>query len=362
MKQMLRALCLFVLLAALCAAGPWPGAGPAVPHDGPAPTQAPAADASQDAGADLEPTDGPAVDLTADTDPDARGWQLSQALGRADDGVYTLTLQLWYAGTPPDGSACPAVLRYALAGEWRLGDDAAAEVFALGRTCGGWAQAKQTCKDLRVSLDTATGTVSVAGFDDRDYVVTEKPRLDDRGRAVYGSKLVVRVTGVRPDYAATMGGQGVAAGQGGVYADVPGAGSAPWARFAPTAADIPLRCDWAPTDQTLLPGQGVNFGYRINPPSGGAGTIPDGTNNAWCELCYAISQDGRTLAEFTVPAATPMLGGAWTLPPPDPAPTAAGEYTVTVTLRAVYGRVDDAPAQGGTERLVLQSTARVYPG
>lgn len=359
MKRFLRALFLFALLAALCAAVP--GADSAVPHGGPAPGQTPLADASPatpapgtDRGSGAS-----AVDLTADPDPDARGWQLTQTLTRGGDGSYTLTLQLWFAGAAPDGPVCPAVLRYDLAGEWRLDADASTEAFALARTSAGWAQAKQACPNLQILTDTATGTLCVAGFDDRDYVVTEKPCLDDRGRAGYGCKLVVRVTGVRPDYAATMGGQGIAAGQGGVYADVSGADPAPWARFAPTAADIVLRCDWAPANQTLAGGRGVNFGYMINPPAGGAGTLPDGVNNAWCQVRYTISRDGRTLAEFTVPPAAPMLGGSWTIPPPDPAPNEPGDYTVTVTLTSVYEAADPDAAMPQAERIVLQSTARV---
>lgn len=365
MKRLLRVLSLFVLLAVLSAAGP--GAASAVPRGGPAPAETSGAEASP---APSQPRDtaepgqtdaAMTVDLTADIDPDARGWQLTQTLVRGSDGVYTLTLQLWYAGTPPEGPVCPAALRYALADEWRLTDDALVQAFALARTSAGWSQTKQTCPDLQVLTDTATGTVCVTGFDDRDYAVTQRPCLDDRGRAAYGCKLVVRIAGVRPDYAATMGGQGIAAGQGGVYADVPDADPAPWARFAPTAADIPLRCDWAPADQTLSPGRGVNFGYMINPPAGGTGTVPDGTNNAWCQVCYAISQNGQTLAEFTVPAATPMLGGSWTIPPPDPAP-ASGDYTVTVTLSAVCSPADPGAALDSARRLVLQSTARAVPG
>lgn len=359
MKQFLRALFLFALLAALCAAVP--GADSAIPHGGPAPEQTSCADASP--ATPMPETDrGPgtaAVDLTADPDPDARGWQLTQTLARGGDGSYTLTLQLWYAGTPPDGPVCPAALRYDLAEEWRLDADALTEVFALARTSTGWAQTKQARPELKILTDTVTGTLCVTGFDDRDYVVTEKPCLDDRGRAGYGCKLVVRVTGVQPDYAATMGGQGIAAGQGGVYADVSGDDLAPWARFAPTAADIPLRCDWAPASQTLIEGQGVNFGYMINPPAGGTGTLPDGGNNAWCQVRYTISRGGRTLAEFTVPPATPMLGGSWTILPPDPAPAEAGDYIVTVTLASVYGAADPGTATPLTERVVLQSTARV---
>ena len=151
-------------------------------------------------------------------------------------------------------------------------------------------------------------------------------------------------------------------GGGGVYTADPDSGGALCAPLPPAAVDVPLRCAYAPADQRLQPGEGVNFGYMINPPDGRAGMMPDGRNNAACSLCYTVSDVNGPVAEYEVPAGLPVGAGHWTRTP-DPAPVlAAGQalrYTVTVTLCAARMPAADPPPQGSAARLVLQSEACV---
>ena len=121
----------------------------------------------------------------------------------------------------------------------------------------------------------------------------------------------MRLSGLRADYAATFGGQGLPVGGGGVYTADPDGGGALCAPLPPAAVDVPLRCAYAPADQRLQPGEAVNFGYMINPPDGRAGMMPDGRNNAACSLCYTVSDASGPVAEYEVPAG--LAGGRRTL-------------------------------------------------
>lgn len=281
---------------------------------------------------------------------------LEQQITCETDGTYSLILQAW----AETGSAAPGPegeLRYTLAPEYAMTDDTQVQVYAVDKTHSGWGQVKLDLPGLQISTDAATGTLTVTGFDYTTNAVSAKPRLDGAGRTTFGRRLVVRVNGLCANYAATFGGCGVTAGTGGLYFPEKG-GTQPVCRaaFPATAADIPLRCSYAPADQTLTAEQEVNFGYMINPPGGGAGNMPDGHNNAWCTVRYTVSGTDGTVAEYTVPAGAAMSGGSWTLWPEEPL-RAPAEFTVTVTLCAVKDPAGDPPPQGSARRLVLQSQA-----
>ena len=280
---------------------------------------------------------------------------LRQQLDCQADGTYTLTLQVWAAADTAPGPQ--GELIYTLDAAYTLGEDPDIQVYGVDKTHSGWGQVKLDLPGLQLSTDPATGTLTVTGFDYTTNAVSEKPRLDSQGHTTFGRKLVVRVSGLQPDYAATFGGCGVTAGEGGLYAAEKG-GTQPvcLAGFPAAAADIPLRCTYTPADQTLTEQQEVNFGYMINPPGGNAGNIPDGKNNAWCTVRYTVSDKTGPVAEYTVPAAAAMSGGCWTLWPSN-SYHAPGRYTVTVTLCAVQDPAGDPPPQGSARRLVLQTGA-----
>lgn len=282
---------------------------------------------------------------------------LRQQLDCQADGTYTLTLQAWAAADTAPGPQ--GELIYTLDAAYTLGEDPDIQVYGVDKTHSGWGQVKLDLPGLQLTTDAATGTLTVTGFDYRTNAVSDKPRLDGSGRTTFGRKLVVRVEGIRADYAHTFGGCGVSAGTGGVYTrENPDTQPVCRATFPAAAADIPLRCTYAPADQTLTTEQEVNFGYMINPPGGGAGNMPDGKNNAWCTVCYTVSAAGSPVAEYTVPAGAPMSGGQWTLWPAEPCYT-PGRYTVTVTLAAVNDPAGTQPPQGSARRLVLQTGALV---
>ena len=282
---------------------------------------------------------------------------LDQQILCESDGTYTLTLQAWAeTGAPAPGPS--SELRYTLAPEYAMTEQTKIQVYALDKTYSGWGQVKLDLPGLQLSTDAATGTLSVTGFDYTTNAVSLKPRLGAGGRSTFGRRLVVRVCGLRADYAATYGGCGVSAGSGGVYlAGDDGTQPVCCATFPAAAADIPLRCAYAPADQTLTAEQEVNFGYMINPPGGSAGSMPDGHNNAWCTVRYTVSDAEGPVAEYTVPAGTAVSGGSWTLWPGDSF-RAPAEFTVTVTLCAVKDPAGDPPPQGSAQRLVLQSRAQ----
>lgn len=293
--------------------------------------------------------------LPADTEPKLC---LTQQMNCCSDGTYTLTLQAWAEEGTKDAPGPETQLRYQLAPEYAMAEAPDVQVYAMDKTHSGWGQVKLDLPDLQLTADASTGTLSVTGFDYTTNAVSKKPRLDADDQTTFGRKLVVRLSGLRADYAATFGGCGITAGTGGLYTAANGSTQPVClADFPAAAADIPLRCTYAPADQTLTAEQEVNFGYMINPPGGNAGNIPDGKNNAWCTVCYTVSDADGPVAEYTVPAGSAMSGGSWTLWPQKIC-RAPGRYTVTVTVCAVREPVGTTPPQGSARRLVLQTGAR----
>lgn len=285
---------------------------------------------------------------------------LNQQMTCEEDGTYTLTLQAWAESGTAEAPGSDTQLRYTLAPEYTADEETQIQVYAVDKTHSGWGQVKLDLPGLQLDPDTTTGTLTVTGFDYTTNAVSEKPRLDGKGRTTFGRKLVVRVSGLQPDYGATFGGCGIPAGTGGLYtAEQEGTQPVCLAAFPAAAADIPLRCTYAPADQTLTARQEVNFGYMINPPGGNAGNLPDGSNNAWCTVQYTVSDQTGPVAEYTVPAATAMSGGRWTLWPSN-SYHAPGRYTVTVTLCAADSPAQDLPTRGSARRLVLQTDAAAY--
>ena len=285
---------------------------------------------------------------------------LNQQITCQADGTYTLTLQAWAEAGAKAAPGPDTQLRYTLAPEYTVTEETDVQAYAVDKTHSGWGQVKRDLPGLQLTAEEATGTLTVTGFDYTTNAVSEKPRLDGQGRTTFGRRLVVRVSGLKPDSAATFGGCGVTAGTGGLYtAEREDTQPVCLAAFPAAAADIPLHCTYAPADQTLTTEQEVNFGYMINPPGGNAGNIPDGKNNAWCTVRYTVSDKTGPVAEYTVPAAAAMSGGSWTLWPSN-IYHAPGRYTVTVTLCAVQDPAGENPPQGSAQRLVLQTDAAAY--
>lgn len=277
----------------------------------------------------------------------AQDWELCSEAGWEEDG-YTLRLEAW---TTADRDA---VLEYRFSGALDT-SQAHVQIWSVDKTHAGWSQVKKNVPDVCTTLQE--GVLTVSGFDFSAARVSETPRLGEEGRTEYGSKLVIRVTGLR-ESEDTFGGQGAEMGQGGVLSGREDGTFA--AEFPSAAVDLPLRCRYTPRTQTLQPGQTVNFGYMLNPPDGGVGQRPDGQNNACCTVIYTVEDTaGHPVGVFTVPAGAVMTAGQWTTPLPAdlPAPTSDTRYTVTVTLRS------DNPASGvGTgvcRELTRQTSAAV---
>ena len=267
------------------------------------------------------------------------GWALTaSAEWESELDCFTLRLEAWAVTEQPDAAL---IYRFDPAFDTSM---ASVRAWGADRTHGGWSQAKQELPE--VQTDLTDGVLTVTGFDFDAARVDGAPRLDERGRTEYGRKLVVQVVGIRAA-AGTFGGQSVPLGHGGaVYAQ----DENPAAYFADVPVDLLLRCRYAPVNQQLAPGEPVNFGYMIRPPHGDVGELPDGTNNAWCEVSYTIHDPaGQTMGVFTVPAGQSMGQGQWTVPLPDPLPVPAGTvpYSVTLELRAVRAASGIGPAGDG---------------
>ena len=85
--------------------------------------------------------------------------------------------------------------------------------------------------------------------------------------------------------------------------------------------DLPLNAPCFPVDQTIQDGQAVNFGYMLRPPHGDSSALPDGTNNAWCNAAYTVTDaNGQVMGCFRVGAGQPVGAGRWDAPLPQAIP------------------------------------------
>ena len=87
--------------------------------------------------------------------------------------------------------------------------------------------------------------------------------------------------------------------------------------------------------------------------------LPDGTNNAWCNAAYTVTDaNGQVMGCFRVGAGQPVGAGRWDAPLPQICPQSDTQYTVTLTLTAVQDAAGSGPS--GTAQAACSSTAQVF--
>ena len=283
------------------------------------------------------------------------GWQLDASTTWDDAaGSYTLRLE-----TSSEAGEADAVIRYTLASELDA-DSARLQYWAVDKTPQGWSQTMQNCPKVAAALDN--GVLTASGFD-----------------FTTGKKLVVQLAGLQPARGSSFGGQGIPVGEGGVLQTVhetdymdrgPGARREGTAlqtvhetdymvRYPAVGMDLPLNAPCFPVDQTIQDGQAVNFGYMLRPPHGDSSALPDGTNNAWCNAAYTVTDaNGQVMGCFRVGAGQPVGAGRWDAPLPQICPQSDTQYTVTLTLTAVQDAAGSGPS--GTAQAACSSTAQVF--
>ena len=144
----------------------------------------------------------------------------------------------------------------------------------------------QNCPKVAAALDN--GVLTASGFD-----------------FTTGKKLVVKLAGLQPARGSSFGGQGIPVGEGGVLQTVHETDYI--VRYPAVGMDLPLNAPCFPVDQTIQDGQAVNFGYMLRPPHGDSSALPDGTNNAWCNADYTVTDaNGQVMGCFRVGAGQPV--------------------------------------------------------
>lgn len=257
--------------------------------------------------------------------------------------TYTVTLEAWSTGS--DAGQAPdqnAVLRASIADEFCL-TDAQVRVWRVEKTASGWAQTKCSDPQLSAQLNPETRVLTVTGFDYTGRYVCERPRKEGT-ETTRGSKLVVQLAGLSADYGATFGGQSVpVCRSAGVYPDADGA--QPCAVAENAVVDLPIRYHYQSADQTVLSGQAVNFGYMIRPTDPLA-VWPDGSNNAWVDLEYAVEQQGQVLCRYRVPHGSTMSQGQWAPAAPQQTLSQDTDYTVVITVSSASPGAGIGPERG----------------
>lgn len=261
-------------------------------------------------------------------------WTLAAAV-RWEEAAqsYLLRLETSCTASADEGGA---LLCYTLSDVWDT-SEVRVQLWTQERTEEGWSSTIRNCPGASAVLKD--GSLRVTGFD-----------------ASEGQRLIVQLVDLKPDYSATFGGQSIPAGEGGLLTEAHQ--NEYFVMFPSACADLPLRADYAPVNQTLLAGQAVNFGYMLRPPQGGSGTLPDGGNNAWCDVSYTVfDAAGQTVGVFRVPAGKPVSAGQWDAPLPDIRPAQDVCYTVAMTWTAV--RESAGTGRSGTAQLCRSAAAQV---
>lgn len=258
------------------------------------------------------------------------GWQLDASTTWDDAaGSYTLRLE-----TSSEAGGADAVIRYTLASELDAGS-ARLQYWAVDKTPQGWSQTMQNCPKVAAALDN--GVLTVSGFD-----------------FTTGKKLVVQLAGCSQRAAAALAGRAFRWGKEGFCK--PYMKPIIWCDTRRLGWTCPLNAPCFPVDQTIQDGQAVNFGYMLRPPHGDSSALPDGTNNAWCNAAYTVTDaNGQVMGCFRVGAGQPVGAGRWDAPLPQICPQSDTQYTVTLTLTAVQDAAGSGPS--GTAQAACSSTA-----
>jgi len=142
--------------------------------------------------------------------------------------------------------------------------------------------------------------VSVTGYSFDDNFVTQDPKADGS----YGQKLIIEFD-ISLD-ATSFGGNQIEtnASQSGVYV-----GGAAVANFVSPKIDAPINYDFGVEDKSIYVSQNANLESLLVEETGYA---PNGNNNAFVDVCYAVKQGGATVGTYTIAAGANMGVWNWT--------------------------------------------------
>ena len=210
------------------------------------------------------------------------------------------------------------------------------------------------------TVNQATGSVSVTGFDFDHNFVSEKGREEgnvEKPGGFYGRKIKISFpVEVKPEF---LGGNNVLTNsetESGIYKDA--SEENPVGVFASPNLNVPVKADVQKVDRTIHLTTSITANQLFEQT-----IIPNGTNNAYVTITYTVkNSQGNVLGTYTIQE--DQMDGSWSGgAAPSISPDECSNYTITCTVTPNAGKEDSCknPAVEAKEKAVNSTVHVLYP-
>ena len=210
------------------------------------------------------------------------------------------------------------------------------------------------------TVDQATGSVSVTGFDFDHNFVTDKGRVEgdvEMSGDFYGRKIKISFpVEVKPEF---LGGNNVLTNSetaSGIYKDA--SEENPVGVFASPNLNVPVKANVQKVDQTIHLTTSITADQLFEQT-----ITPNGTNNAYVTITYTVKDSqGNVLGTYTIQQG--QTDGSWSGgAAPSISPDECSNYTITCTVTPNAGKEDSCknPAVEADEKEANSTVHVLYP-
>ena len=213
--------------------------------------------------------------------------------------------------------------------------------------------------EITKTVDQATGSVSVTGFDFDHNFVSEKGREEgnvEKPGNFYGRKIKISFpVEVKPEF---LGGNNVLTNSetaSGIYRNE--TEKDPVGVFASPNLNVPVKADVQKVDRTIHLTTSITADQLFEQT-----ITPNGTNNAYVTITYTVKDSqGDVLGTYTINSSE--TSGSWNGAAPSISPDECSNYTITCTVTPNEGKMDSCNDQpvAAAEKEANSTVHVLYP-
>ena len=204
-----------------------------------------------------------------------------------------------------------------------------------------WTKDTDYKPEITKTVDQATGSVSVTGFDFDQNFVTDKGRVEGNvgmSGDFYGRKIKISFpVEVKPEF---LGGNNVLTNsetESGIYQTE--SAENPVGVFTSPNLNVPVKADVQEVDRTIHLTTSITADQLFEPT-----ITPNGTNNAYVTITYTVKDSqGDVLGTYTINSSE--TSGSWNGAAPSISPDECSNYTITCTVTPNEGKMDSCNDQ-----------------
>lgn len=218
-----------------------------------------------------------------------------------------------------------------------------------------------------VTIDNATHSVNITGFDFAKNFVAENGRVEgdvSQEGNFHGRRVVVSFA-VKPDFTNFFGGNNVPTNgeTSGVYEDESKVQTGEHVElFERPLANVPVRYEVPDSEETIFAGTEPNL--EAESIDYAAGYEPNGVNNAYVTITYTLTdENGDTVGVYVIPKGQPSSTGSWTKVPDVGALYEETVYNIACTVTPDTEQPDSVgPDNVGEMNIPAKHTVHIMNG